>query len=45
MPKKRRKPFAIRIFRQIPAKMSTQSQYLCGLPAGTVEMEEARLGR
>ena len=45
MPKKERKALAIRIFRQIPAKMSPQSQCLCGFPAGTVEMEEARLGR
>ena len=34
-----------RIFRQIPAKMSPQSQCLCGFSAGTVEMIKARLGR
>ena len=31
--------------RQIPAKMRLESQCLCGFPKGTVEMEEARLGR
>ena len=45
MQKKGRKSFDIRMFRQIPAKMSLQSQCLCGFPAGTVEMKKARLGR
>ena len=45
MPENEQKILAFRIFRQIPAKMSLQSQYLCGLWEGTVEMKEARLGR
>ncbi len=36
---------AVRIFRQISAKMSPESQYLCGVSEGTVEMREARSGR
>lgn len=35
----------IRIFRQIPAKTSPESQCLCGVSEGTVEMREARSGR
>ena len=34
----------IRIFWQIPAEMSLESQCLCGFPEGTVEMKLARLG-
>lgn len=34
----------IRIFWQIPAEMSLESQCLCGFPEGTVEMRLARLG-
>lgn len=34
----------IRIFRQIPAKMSLGSPCLCGVLEGTVEMEKARQG-
>ena len=45
MPQKGRKSFDIRIFKQIPAKMSLQSQCLCGLWEGSVEMKEARSGR
>ena len=45
MPKNFQKTVIIRIFRQISAKMRLESQCLCGFPKGTVEMEEARLGR
>ena len=45
MPKNFRKTVVIRRFRQIPAKKRLGSQYLCGVPEGTVEMKEARLGR
>ena len=45
MPKNFRKSAVIRKFRQIPAKTGLESQCLCGFPEGTVEMEEARLGR
>ena len=38
------KTLDFRIFRQIPAKMGLESQYLCGLPEGTVEMRIARRG-
>ena len=40
-----RKLIDVRIFWQIPAKMSLGSQCLCGVAEGTVEMKEARLGR
>ena len=39
MPKNVRKTVIIRIFRQIPAKIGPESQDLCGLPEGTVEMK------
>ena len=42
--KNRGKMLDFRIFRQIPAKMGLESQYLCGLPEGTVEMRIARRG-
>ena len=45
MPKNSRKTVIIRKFRQIPAKMELESQCLRGVPEGTVEMKEARLGR
>ena len=45
MPKNFRKMLIIRKFRQIPAKTGLESQCLCGVPEGTVEMEKARLGR
>ena len=45
MPKNFWKMANVRIFRQIPAKMRLESQCLCGFPEGTVEIEEARLGR
>ena len=45
MPKNFEKTVVIRIFRQIPAKMRLESQCLCGVPEGTIEMEEARSGR
>ena len=45
MPKNEQKTLNFRIFRQLPAKLSLQSQYLCGFWGGTVEMKEARLGR
>ena len=38
------KTLDFRIFRQIPAKMRLESQYLCGFPGGTVEMRIARRG-
>ena len=45
MPENGWKMLVIRIFRQIPAKTSPESQYLCGVSEGTVEMKEARSGR
>ena len=45
MPKNGRKPLCFRIFRQIPAKMRLESQCLCGVSEGTVEIRKARLGR
>ena len=45
MPENIEKMAAVRIFRQIPAKIGPESQYLWGLPEGTVEMTKARLGR
>ena len=45
MPKNRRKRLVIRIFRQIPAKVRMETQCFQGVPGGTVEMKEARLGR
>ena len=42
--KNRGKMLDFRIFRQIPAKMGLESQYLCGFPGGTVEMRRARRG-
>lgn len=45
MPENEQKMLDFRIFKQIPAKMSLQSQCLCGFSAGTVEMIKARLGR
>ena len=45
MPENARKSANVRIFWQIPAKMSLESQCLCGVQEGTVEMEGARLGR
>ena len=44
-PKNGRKSLYFRIFRQIPAKIRLESQYLCGVSEGTVEMKKARLGR
>ena len=45
MPKNFQKTVIIRKFRQIPAKTGLESQCLCGVLEGTVEMEKARLGR
>ena len=45
MPKNEWKSLYFRIFRQIPAKMRLESQYLCGVSEGTVEMKRARSGR
>ena len=45
MPKNFQKTVIIRMFRQIPAKTGLESQCLCGVLEGTVEMEKARLGR
>ena len=45
MPENEQKMIDFRIFKQIPAKMSLQSQCLCELWEGSVEMKEARSGR
>lgn len=45
MPENARKSANVRIFWQIPAKVSLGSQCLCGVQEGTVEMEGARSGR
>lgn len=45
VPENRKKTDVVRIFRQILAKMRLESQCLCGVSEGTVEMKEARSGR
>ena len=45
VPENRKKTDFVRIFRQILAKMRLESQCLCGVSEGTVEIRKARLGR